>query len=98
MKQQIGIDVDGVLRNFSSDLHRVIKEHYPEYIIDEVDTPKEMTDWDLENSSNAPKHEIQRIYREEHAETIFQIPICHFLWCINLVYDVFWIVFFNNPM
>ena len=70
MKQQIGIDVDGVLRNFSSDLHRVIKEHYPEYIIDEVDTPKEMTDWDLENSFNAPKHEIQRIYREEHAETI----------------------------
>ena len=54
MKQQIGIDVDGVLRNFSSDLHRVIKEHYPEYIIDEVDTPKEMTDWDLENSFNAP--------------------------------------------
>ena len=70
MKTRIGIDVDGVLRNFSLDLHRVIKEYYPEYITDDVDTPKEMTDWDLENSFNAPKEEIQRIYREEHAETI----------------------------
>ena len=70
MKTRIGIDVDGVLRNFSLDLHRVIKEYYPEYITDEVDTPKEMTDWDLENSFNAPKEEIQRIYREEHAKTI----------------------------
>ena len=70
MKQRIGIDVDGVLRDFSLDLHKVIKEHYPTYIIDEVDTPKEMTDWDLENSFNASKHEIQRIYREEFAHTI----------------------------
>ena len=70
MKQRIGIDVDGVLRDFSFDLHKVIKEHYPTYIIDEVDTPKEMTDWDLENSFNASKHEIQRIYREEFAHTI----------------------------
>jgi len=70
MKQRIGVDIDGVLRNFSLDLHKVIKEFYPKYITDEVDTPKEMTDWDLENSFNAPKHEIQRIYREEFAHTI----------------------------
>ena len=70
MKKRIGIDVDGVIRDFSSDLHRVIKEHYPEYIMNEVDTPKEMTDWDLENSFNAPKEEIQRIYREEFAHNI----------------------------
>ena len=43
MKKRIGIDVDGVIRDFSLDLHKVIKEHYPEYIMNEVDTPKEMT-------------------------------------------------------
>ena len=32
MKQRIGIDVDGVLRNFSLDLYNVIREHYPDYI------------------------------------------------------------------
>ena len=77
MKSRIGIDIDGVLRDFSSDLYRVIKEHYPGYIkpgsekvysVEEI--RKEMTDWDLENSFNAPKEEIQRIYREEHAKTI----------------------------
>ena len=77
MKTRIGIDIDGVLRNFSLDLYNVIREHYPDYIKDGSEnvysveeTPKEMTDWDLENSFNAPKKEIQRIYREEHAETI----------------------------
>ena len=77
MKQRIGIDIDGVLRNFSLDLYNVIGEHYPDYIKDGSknvysveETPKEMTDWDLENSFNAPKEEIQRIYREEFANTI----------------------------
>ena len=32
MKKRIGIDIDGVLRDFSSDLYKVIKEHYPDYI------------------------------------------------------------------
>ena len=70
MKTRIGVDVDGVLRDFSTDLHKVIKEHYPSYIMDDKETPKEMTDWDLENSFDAPKEEIQRIYRQEHAKTI----------------------------
>tara|TARA_B100000131_G_scaffold251564_1_gene245187 strand:+ start:71 stop:661 length:591 start_codon:yes stop_codon:yes gene_type:complete len=77
MKKRIGIDIDGVLRDFSSDLYNVIKEHYPDYIkpgsenvysVEEI--RKEMTDWDLENNFNAPIEEIKRIYREEHAETI----------------------------
>ena len=77
MKQRIGIDIDGVVRNFSLDLYNVIREHYPDYIKDGSknvysveETPKEMTNWDLENSFNAPKEEIQRIYREEFANTI----------------------------
>ena len=77
MKKRIGIDIDGVLRDFSSDLYKVIKEHYPDYIkpgsenvysVEEI--RKEMTDWDLEDNFNAPIEEIKRIYREEHAETI----------------------------
>ena len=77
MKKRIGIDIDGVLRDFSTDLYNVIKEHYPDYIktgsenvysVEEV--KKEMTDWDLENNFNAPIEEIKRIYREEYAETI----------------------------
>ena len=77
MKQRIGIDVDGVIRDFSTGLYKVIKEHYPDYIkpgsenvysVEEI--RKEMTNWDLENSFNASKEEIQRIYREEYAETI----------------------------
>ena len=79
MKQRIGIDIDGVLRNFSLELYNVIGEHYPDYIKDGSknvysveETPKEMTNWDLENSFNAPKEEIQRIYREEHAKTILK--------------------------
>ena len=77
MKKRIGIDIDGVLRDFSSDLYKVIKEHYPDYIkpgsenvysVEEI--RKEMTDWDLENNFNAPIEEIKRIYREEHAKTI----------------------------
>jgi len=77
MKTRIGIDVDGVIRDFSSDLYNVIKEHYPEYIksgsenvysVEEV--RKKMTNWDLENNFNAPIEEIKRIYREEHSETI----------------------------
>ena len=77
MKKRIGIDIDGVLRDFSSDLYKVIKEHYPDYIkpgsenvysVEEI--RKEMTDWDLEDNFNTSIDEIKRIYRDEHAETI----------------------------
>ena len=77
MKTRIGVDVDGVIRDFSTDLYNVIKEHYPDYIkpgseniysVEEI--RKEMTDWDLENSFDAPIEEIKRIYREEFAHNI----------------------------
>jgi 5'(3')-deoxyribonucleotidase len=77
VKTRIGIDIDGVLRDFSSDLYRVIKEHYPDYIksgsenvYSVEEARKEMTDWDLDNNFNAPIDEIKRIYREAYAETI----------------------------
>tara|TARA_X000001036_G_C20666000_1_gene800754 strand:- start:372 stop:965 length:594 start_codon:yes stop_codon:yes gene_type:complete len=77
MKYIIGVDVDGVIRDFSHDLYTVIKKNYPDWIkpgsenvysVEEI--RREMTDWDLENNFDAGITDIKRIYREEHAETI----------------------------
>ena len=77
MKYIIGVDVDGVIRDFSHDLYTVIKKNYPDWIkpgsenvysVEEI--RREMTDWDLENNFDAEITDIKRVYREEHAETI----------------------------
>jgi len=77
MKYIIGVDVDGVIRDFSHDLYTVIKKNYPDWIkpgsenvysVEEI--RREMTDWDLENNFDAGITDIKRVYREEHAETI----------------------------
>ena len=77
MKYIIGVDVDGVIRDFSHDLYMVIKKNYPDWIkpgsenvysVEEI--RREMTDWDLENNFDAEITDIKRVYREEHAETI----------------------------
>ena len=57
MKTRIGVDVDGVIRDFSTDLYNVIKEHYPDYI-----KPGSENIYSVE--------EIKRIYREEFAHNI----------------------------
>lgn len=77
MKTRIGVDVDGVLRDFSTGVYDVINKYYPDYIKDGINSRQEMTDWDLENSFNASREEIHRIYREEHAESILSngLPI-----------------------
>ena len=77
MKYIFGVDVDGVIRDFSHDLYNVIKKNYPDWIkpgsenvysVEEI--RREMTDWDLENNFDAEITDIKRVYREEHAETI----------------------------
>lgn len=77
MKYIVGVDVDGVIRDFSHDLYTVIKKNYPDWIkpgsenvysVEEI--RREMTDWDLENNFDAGITDIKRVYREEHAETI----------------------------
>ncbi len=77
MKYIVGVDVDGVIRDFSHDLYTVIKKNYPDWIkpgsenvysVEEI--RREMTDWDLENNFDAEITDIKRVYREEHAETI----------------------------
>ena len=77
MKYIVGVDVDGVIRDFSHDLYMVIKKNYPDWIkpgsenvysVEEI--RREMTDWDLENNFDAEITDIKRVYRDEHAETI----------------------------
>ncbi len=79
MKQRIGIDVDGVLRDFCQALVRAIKTYHPEYIKDEYDETTEptmepesgmVTDWYLENNFNCTKKELQQIYWYDQAKWI----------------------------
>ena len=79
MKQRIGIDVDGVLRDFCHGLVRAIKVHHPEYLkngYDETAVPTMepesgmVTDWYLENNFNCTKKELQQIYWYDQAKWI----------------------------
>ena len=79
MKQRIGIDVDGVLRDFCQALVRAIKTYHPEYIKDEYDETTEptmepesgmVTDWYLENNFNCTKKDLQQIYWYDRAKWI----------------------------
>ena len=76
---RIGIDVDGVLRDFCNALVTVIKKHYPEYLKDEFDETTEptmepdsgmITDWYLENNFNCTKKDLQQIYWYDQAKWI----------------------------
>jgi 5'(3')-deoxyribonucleotidase len=77
MKQRIGIDVDGVLRDFCHGLIRAIKIHHPEYLkngYDETSEPSmdggQITDWHLEKNFNCSKEDLQQIYWHDHAKWI----------------------------
>ena len=79
MNQRIGIDVDGVLRDFCHGLVSAIKRYHPEYIKDEYDEttvptmePESgmVTDWYLENNFNCTKKELQQIYWYDQAKWI----------------------------
>ena len=79
MKQRIGIDVDGVLRDFCHGLIRAIKTYHPEYLkegYDETAVPTMepesgmVTDWYLENNFNCTKKDLQQIYWYDRAKWI----------------------------
>ena len=77
MKQRIGIDVDGVLRDFCNALVSAIKTYHPEYLKDEYDETTEpsmdggmITDWYLENNFNCTKKDLQQIYWYDRAKWI----------------------------
>ena len=73
MKQRIGIDVDGVLRDFCHGLIRAVKAYHPEYIKKDKEIPEQylhIRDWHLENNFNCTKKDLQQIYWYDHAKWI----------------------------
>ena len=63
----VGIDVDGVLRDFCDGLEKVVKEHYPDYL------PEDYTginNWKLSDNFTVDKPQIQKIYWEDYAKEI----------------------------
>ncbi len=63
----IGIDVDGVLRNFCDALTRVIREYYPQYLPDDF---VEIKHWNFLNDFSCTRDDIKQIYRYDHVEEI----------------------------
>lgn len=64
---KIGIDVDGVLRDFQTALLSRIRKSYPHYIETEFD---EIPSWKMEDCFNATKEELQQIYWHDYCDEI----------------------------
>jgi 5'(3')-deoxyribonucleotidase len=64
---RIGIDVDGVLRDFCDGLLKVVREEYPHYMKDDF---VEINDWKLANNFNCEKTDLQEIYWYKYADKI----------------------------
>ena len=63
----IGIDVDGVLRDFCEGLTKVLREHYPQYLKKDF---VEIKNWNFQNDFNCSQDDIKQIYRYDHAKEI----------------------------
>ena len=63
---RIGIDIDGVLRDFCKSFMEVMKKHYPETML--VD---ELTDWQLEKHFTLSKKQLQEIYWDKYCDAVF---------------------------
>ena len=63
----VGIDVDGVLRDFCHGLEAVVKEHYPEYLSEDY---KGINNWRLSENFRATKPELQQIYWHAYSKEI----------------------------
>ena len=77
MSYKIGIDVDGVLRDFCGSLVKVVKENYPQYLKDEFKPDIEpsldggmITEWYLANNFSCTKEDLQEIYWNKYANEI----------------------------
>jgi len=72
MKYKIGVDVDGVLRDFPQDLFRVIERDHPDWLIknDSDSFVSIEENWELEKSFNATDEEIKQLYRIDAGKEI----------------------------
>ena len=66
---RIGIDVDGVLRDFCGDLETIIKKEFPQYIPEGV-TDFKINDWKISNCVSCSKEDVQQIYWYTHCDKI----------------------------
>ena len=66
--KKIGIDVDGVLRDFSGDLYEVVKRERPQWLKPGVDV---ITEWDMEKCFNASRDELKEMYWYRHVDELF---------------------------
>lgn len=67
MSYKIGIDVDGVLRDFCGTITKVVKRDFPQYMKDDF---VEINTWRLADSFNCDKEALQSIYWHSHADEI----------------------------
>ena len=63
---RIGIDIDGVLRDFGKSFIGVMKKYYPETMLQD-----KITDWQLEKHFTLSKAELQEIYWDKHHDAVF---------------------------
>ena len=63
----IGIDVDGVLRDFCDGLTKVLREHYPQYLKKDF---VEIQHWNFQDDFVCSREEIKQIYRKDYAKDI----------------------------
>ena len=56
---RIGIDVDGVLRDFCGDLTQIVKTEFPQYMKDDF---VEINSWSIADNFNCNKEDLQAIY------------------------------------
>ena len=66
-KQKIGIDVDGVLRDFDTKLLEVAERVYPGKV--NLDAERK---WDFEGVIDVPIQELCKLWQETHCEEIFR--------------------------
>ena len=64
---RIGIDVDGVLRDFCGDLRQIVKSEFPQYMKDDF---VEINSWSIADNFNCNKKDLQAIYWYSHADKI----------------------------
>lgn len=68
VKTRIGIDIDGVLRDFSWQLHNYMSVNYPESIIKDA-----IDDWDYQNCFKGwDKKSLQELYWDKYPELFFR--------------------------
>ena len=63
---RIGIDIDGVLRDFGKSFMKVMKKHYPETMLQD-----KITDWQFEKHFTLSKKELQEIYWDTYCDAVF---------------------------